>query len=694
MVPLSRRGALRRGGLRPGGAAAVTTPLRREGLDGAAGAPGPAGPAGAPGAAGADLPTLRVAAPERGAAAFDQPTDRVDTGTPTRRAQATATTVAPPQAPQPAGPPPAAARPAASQTADAAPRTVVASTAPPSPVEHPDEEPEGGAPAPGAGAAPPGPPAPTRATASRTPDPAWAATSAVLAGVGQRFSAWWGHWTWRRTLRLATAGLAVTVVLVCGLAWGASSWVQAAIRQIGALDPDSAAIQDAAAQQGDQNFLIVGSDTRVGAVPSEEVGSSSDIPGARSDTVMVVHVPQDRSRVTVVSFPRDLEISRPDCERWDSVTGAYTGQQIPRTQKVKLNTAYQAGGPRCVTKVVQELSGLAINHFLGIDFQGFKDMVDAVQGVPVCVERPVRDTVLGPVIERPGTSLLTGDQALAFVRARHVVGDPTSDYGRIQRQQRFLAALLRTTLSAGTLLDVGKLRGLVDAVSRSTFGEEVGTDELLALGRSLGSLDPGSVTFTSVPTTGVANSRGNEVLRASDDRALFSSIIEGRALPGQAPAPGAPPAVPPPAPVPPELVTVRVTGPASGSTGNSGSEDGDEPEDGEGSSDGSSSGSVASVASSLRSYGFGVVTDDASGSGSSTDPGGTVIRFSPDQAGAAATLARSLPGAVTEPEASGAGLLALSLGDDFDGRVVSPTAAAVPAGPVAPVISAADTTCQ
>jgi hypothetical protein len=132
---------------------------------------------------------------------------------------------------------------------------------------------------------------------------------------------------------------------------------------------------------------------------------------------------------------------------------------------------------------------------------------------------------------------------------------------------------------------------------------------------------------------------------------------------------------------------------SSASSAGTSSEDGEEGEDPD---EGGRSGSVASVASSLRSYGFGVVTDDASGSegGAADDQTGAVIRFSPDQAGPAATLARSLPGAVTEPEASGAGLLTLSLGEDFDGRVVSPTAAVPPAGPVAPVISAADTTCE
>jgi LCP family protein required for cell wall assembly len=508
--------------------------------------------------------------------------------------------------------------------------------------------------------------------------------------------------TWGRTVRLLATAMSALVVLVSGLAWGATSWFETAVRQIAALDPTSTAIVDPAAQAGDQNFLVVGSDTRVGAAPTDDVGDSSNVPGARSDTVMVVHLPATRVGMTVVSFPRDLEIDRPDCERWDSVSGAYTPQTIPEASRVKLNSAYQVGGPRCVTKVVQQLSGLAVNHFLAVDFSGFKDMVDAVGGVPVCLEKPMRDSILGTVVPKAGTSVLTGDQALNFVRARHVVGDPTSDYGRIHRQQLFLSALLRQSLSAGTLLDLGKLSGLVDAVSRSTYGENIEADQLLSLGQSMSSLDAHRVTFTTVPTTGVANERGNEVLRDADDRALFGAIIDDRPLPGQ------PGAAPPPAPVVPadrvalRLVDARTdagsdaggtgagdTTSASAAAASSGSADGDRAA-GFHRETGSPGPSESAVAGALRGYGF-TVAPGSTGSSAASDPR-TVIRFSPDQAGAAATLQRAVPGAVLTPGPGGTGSLVLQLGDDFTGRVVDP-AAPPPAAPAAPLVNAADTAC-
>ncbi|MCD2192867.1 LCP family protein [Actinomycetospora endophytica] len=704
MVPLARKRAVRRG-LRPGGAAATTEPLR-DVVETASRAdvappaePEPPSPPRGP-ARSALVPPQQPARPLSGARPPWPPRDP-EGREPTERML-------------PASRAPADREPTERmlpRPAPSAPTPAVAPTLAPAVTPTTASGPVG--PTPVRGAAPLERPA-TRSVASGKDDAEWAATSAVASGVGRRLSRLRRRWTWGHTRRLLATATSVVVVLVCGLAWGATSWFETAVRQIAALDPTSSAILDPAAQAGDQNFLVVGSDTRVGAVPSEDVGDASDVAGARSDTVMIVHVPADRSRVTVVSFPRDLEIDRPACEHWDSVSGNYTPQTMVETPQVKLNSAYQVGGPRCTTKVVQQLSGLAINHFLAVDFSGFKDMVDAVDGVPICVDKPMRDTILGTVIPRAGTSVLTGDQALNFVRARHVVGDPTSDYGRIHRQQLFLSALLRQSLSAGTLLDLGKLQNLVGAVSRSTYGENIEADQLLSLGQSLSGLSAGDVTFTTVPTTGVANSRGNEVLRGADDRALFDAVIDDRPLPGQ---PGAaPPAAPAPT-VPADRVALTLVDDRSGSSGSGdttnaassttrSSVDGTDGSDGSGGSGGDSTSSASgfrndrstqgpsrtSVAGALRGYGF-TVTSGGAPTSSASSASRTAIRFTPDQAGAAATLQRAVPGAVLTPQQGGSGGLVLALGDDFDGRVLDP-AAPPPAAPAPALVNAADSVCS
>ncbi|MGW1680376.1 LCP family glycopolymer transferase [Saccharopolyspora sp. NPDC002376] len=320
----------------------------------------------------------------------------------------------------------------------------------------------------------------------------------------------------------------LSVFLTLGFAWGATTfWGPSSIA---ALDPNSNSIKDVAKQTGDQNFLLVGSDSRAGAKPEDGVGTEEQTEGARADTTMIAHIPADRSRVVLVSFPRDLQVDMPSCESWDPKTGQYTGQQVQARQDVRLNEAYAVGGPLCTTKVIQQISGLRVDSFLGIDFNGFKAMVDAVQGVEICTEKPIIDDTLGVVIPEAGTHTISGEQALNYVRARHVQGDPTSDYGRMQRQQMFLSALLRKSMSGQVLLDPAKLSNFVKAVSANTFGENIAADRLMDLGQQLQGLDPNKVTFITVPTTGYANDEGMEVLREDDTHALFQSILDDQPI--------------------------------------------------------------------------------------------------------------------------------------------------------------------
>jgi LCP family protein required for cell wall assembly len=469
----------------------------------------------------------------------------------------------------------------------------------------------------------------------------------------------------RKKLRGRNAGKAF-VVIVAGTvfvstaaAWGFKSYVEAGAQTVDALDPDSKAIQDAAAQAGDENFLLVGSDTRAGASAEDGVGDEKTVEGARSDTVMIAHIPKNRERVVVVSFPRDLEVNRPACEGWNAKTGELTGEQHPAEEQVKLNTAYQVGGPKCVTKMVQQLSGLAINHFVGIDFHGFKDMVDAVQGVEVCVEQPMKDDVLGTVVPQAGKNVkLTGDQALNFVRARHVQGDVTSDYGRITRQQRFLSSLLRKAMSTEVLLDPGKLTDFVDAFSNATFGDNIGVDQLFTLGRSMQGVEAGRVTFITVPTVGEANERGNEELRVEDNQALFEAIRQDTPLPGETPVKK--PADDaskkpqqstlaqdqPQGPVDPKSIKIQVL--------NGGNPTG---------------GIAGDTADALAGYGFQIMRVDSAPEDIDKP---AIIKYSKERVAEAQTVQAAVPGSVLQEDPSMAGAIMLVVGPGFDGEVVSP----------------------
>ncbi|ALG14160.1 LCP family protein [Kibdelosporangium phytohabitans] len=464
-----------------------------------------------------------------------------------------------------------------------------------------------------------------------------------------------------KTGRILAASVAAVLLLATGVVWGGKEWIDGQFNEVAALDENSSDIQQGEAQRGDENFLMVGSDTRAGAEAEDGVGSADNIKGARSDTIMIAHVPKDRKRVVMVSFPRDLEVAIPECEKYDSEAAKYTDQKSKPQKNQKINVAYFLGGPKCVTKVVQNLTGLKINHFVGINFHGFKGMVDAVQGVEMCVEKPMWDNKLNTwIVEKPGEKvMLQGDAALNFVRARHVSTtkggkeDPTSDYGRIKRQQRFLSSLLRKSMSSQVLLDPGKLKNFVSAFTKATFGEGVDTDQLITLGRSLQSVQAGKVTFITVPTVGLPNDRGNEVLRDKDNKALFNAIINKAPLPGeqgdgapQAQAGTTPQAVQAQQPgqlVDPKSVKVQVLN----ATG----------KDGEG----------RAVQTKLRGQGFDVVQ----ATGGTTRPD-TVVKFGTDL-NAATTVAAAVPGAKLEKDDSVGGAVMLVLGQDFGGKIQAPS---------------------
>lgn len=476
--------------------------------------------------------------------------------------------------------------------------------------------------------------------------------------------------------KAAVLAVAASVFVMTGITWGAKQWVNEKIRQVTALDPNSLAIMDKDRQAGDENFLLVGSDTRAGIDAGVNAGNADAVPGARSDTLMIAHIPADRSRVVVVSIPRDLEVDQPACEGWDPVSGNYSGRTTQARSHIKINSVYETGGPLCTTKVVQQLSGLSINHYVGIDFNGFKAMVDAMSGVQLCVTRPVRDDILGTIIDQSGHVRLTGDQALNFVRARHVRGDPTSDYGRIRRQQKFISALMREAMSNQVLLDPGKLNNFVNAFAANTFGDNLGVDQMLTLGQSLHSLDAGRVTFVTVPTVGEPNPRGNEELRVEDTVALFRAIIDGTPLPGEKPTEkpaqpnppaGSPsPAGPPPATRPQDVKVQVLNGTSRG-------------------------GLAGQVARDLQAAGFNVVKVD----NANEQAAHTVIRYSSIREPHARAVAAAIPRATLEVDPTMGTALELVLGSDF-GKVV-PVGGAPPPPPPLPeglsTVNAADTAC-
>ncbi|MFC9911937.1 LCP family protein [Streptomyces sp. NPDC059862] len=239
------------------------------------------------------------------------------------------------------------------------------------------------------------------------------------------------------------------------------------------------------------NVLVVGTDGRDKISEAERrryrLGGA---PCHCTDTIMIVHISEDRERASVVSLPRDSYAEVP------AHTDRTTGERH-KAHPVKLNAAYAEGGPQLTVRTVEHMTRVKIDHYLEVDFTSFMKTVDVLGGVKICTARPLKDTHTGLNL-RAGNHTLTGGQALQYVRARYV--DGASDLGRMQRQQRFLAALIDQATSSGVLLNPMKFRDVTRAVLGSVRADrEFGAHELLDLGRAMHNFSPSSSEFTTVP---------------------------------------------------------------------------------------------------------------------------------------------------------------------------------------------------
>ncbi len=482
----------------------------------------------------------------------------------------------------------------------------------------------------------------------------------------------------RRSLMVAGRSLVALVAIVAlvltGGAWRWTSSKNQSLNTVAALDLNSRDIVDPNAQFGDENFLIVGVDSRIGANSDMGAGDTEDAGGARSDTVMLVNIPADRKRVVAVSFPRDLAITPMKCEAWDPETGKYGPLYDEDTEsygpdevytETKLNSAYAFGGPKCLVKVIQKISGLSINRFMAVDFAGFATMVDALGGVEVCSTTPLEDYELGTVLANAGRQMVDGHTALNYVRARQVTTEFNGDYGRIKRQQLFLSSLLRSLISKETFFSLSKLNNVVNMFINDSFVDNIGTKDLVDLGQSLQGISAGRITFVTVPTTGITDSYGNEEPRTDGIRALFDAIINDDPLPGEndmnatmLPATDKSSdasatettkvSPPPPGPVTSELVNAVTTTPAdvsvhvSNSTG----------EDGLG----------TTAASGLEEQGFKVDTPDDY----PKEVTSTTVMFSAGNEQAAATVAAAFGSPQIERVSGMGDVVKVVLGPDFN----------------------------
>ncbi|MEI8081264.1 MAG: LCP family protein, partial [Actinomycetes bacterium] len=245
------------------------------------------------------------------------------------------------------------------------------------------------------------------------------------------------------------------------------------------------------------NILLMGSDTRAGS-NAKGHGDPNIISGARSDTTILLHISGDRTRALAVSIPRDSMVQLAMCK---TPSGSYSGGYTTR-----INEAFDLGGPGCTAKTVTELTGIPIDHYMVVDFSGFKGVVAALDGVEVCLTKPVNDP--NSKLNLPaGKSIVKGEEALAFVRARETLGDG-SDISRIARQQEFLSSAIRKATSAGVLTNPAQLYEVLSAGAKSLTTDPglASFDALKDIAVNASGVQPDKVVFATVPW--VANADG------------------------------------------------------------------------------------------------------------------------------------------------------------------------------------------
>ncbi len=322
-------------------------------------------------------------------------------------------------------------------------------------------------------------------------------------------------------LRLVAAVAGVAVVSTVGVA------AYAVVDTVSSIKPGihlaghpAQAIPAVGSISGAVNVLLAGTDTRSGqggqfSTADELAGSSG---AGNNDVTMVLHIAADHKSAVVVSIPRDLMVSVPQC-----------GSQ-PAVDDQMFNTTLSRGGLSCVVATAEQLTGLSIPYAAEISFDGVVAMSNAVGGVSVCLATPVVDPYVGLNLAA-GQQTLVGSDALAFVRSRHGVGDG-SDLGRISNQQLFLSALLRKVTSAGVLSNPLEMYTLAHAAVTNMQMSDTLTQPttLVAIALAMKSISLNNIVFLQFPSDTDPNDTARVIPDPASAQALVSALATDQPL--------------------------------------------------------------------------------------------------------------------------------------------------------------------
>lgn len=284
------------------------------------------------------------------------------------------------------------------------------------------------------------------------------------------------------------------------------------------------------------NILVVGVDNAQGVEEGDSILTGRNTTSMLTDSILIIRLDPQEEKVRVLSLPRDLWVELGDTGR-----------------KEKINAAVTFGGPDLLIQTIQKQLNISINHYVQVNFQAFRNVVDAIGGIPLEFEAPTKDPTTGLIVEQPGCTMLNGAQSLAFVRSRSYeelqngqwITDPTGDLGRVQRQQIFItAAIKKALLSTGR--NPSEAQNLFNSIKTEiVLDNEISTQTILNWGSKLQGFSVASLeTFTLPTTPGNEGSAWVLYLETEDAKPALSHFRPGSPVPLPPPDPTAPP--PPP----------------------------------------------------------------------------------------------------------------------------------------------------
>ncbi len=265
------------------------------------------------------------------------------------------------------------------------------------------------------------------------------------------------------------------------------------------------------------NVLVMGSDSREGDNDIDGLSGG----GQRSDTTILLHLSADRKSAYGVSLPRDGMVQRPECIKpnGSKISGGFS----------MWNVAFALGGPTCTMQQVEALTGIRVDHFVVVDFSGFKDMVNAVGGVEICVPEEVNDTH-GHIHLDAGRRVVKGREALNYVRVRGDISN-NGDIGRMKRQQVFIASMIDKVMSKGVLARPDRLIGFLQAATRSLTVDSGLKDirTMASLGSEFKNIDLSNIKFITVPFTSYEPDP-NRLIWTADAKELWRKMRNDKPL--------------------------------------------------------------------------------------------------------------------------------------------------------------------